>query len=94
MKDYYDLYMFVQLKWDDINKEVLYQVVRNTSKKRGTTNDIDNSEEIIKKIEEDDHIKNLWTDYQNKYNYAKDIKFIDVINAIKVISQIVIPVNV
>ena len=42
MKDYYDLYMFVQLKWDDINKEVLYQVVRNTSKKRGTTNDIDN----------------------------------------------------
>lgn len=94
MKDYYDLYMFVQLKWDDINKEVLYQAVRNTSKKRGTTNDIDNSEEIIKKIEEDDHIKNLWTDYQNKYNYAKDIKFIDVINAIKVISQIVIPVNV
>lgn len=94
MKDYYDLYMFVQLKWDDINKEVLYQVVRNTSKKRGTTNDIDNSEEIIKKIEEDNHIKNLWTDYQNKYNYAKDIKFIDVINAIKVISQIVIPVNV
>ena len=94
MKDYYDLYMFVRLKLDDINKEVLYQAVRNTSKKRGTTNDIDNSEEIIKKIEEDDHIKNLWTDYQNKYNYAKDIKFIDVINAIKVISQIVIPVNV
>lgn len=59
MKDYYDLYMFVQLKWDDINKKVLYQVVRNTSKKRGTTNDIDNSEEIIKKIEEDNHIKNL-----------------------------------
>jgi len=94
MKDYYDLYMFVKLKFDDINKEVLYQAVRNTSKKRGTTNDIDNSEEIIKKIEEDDHIKNLWTDYQNKYNYAKDIKFTDVINAIKVISQIVIPVNV
>lgn len=94
MKDYYDLYMFVQLKWDDINKEVLYQAVRNTSKKRGTTNDIDNSEEIIKKIEEDDHKKDLWTDYQNKYNYAKDIKFTDVINAIKVISQIVIPVNV
>lgn len=94
MKDYYDLYMFVRLKLDDINKKVLYQAVRNTSKKRGTTNDIDNSEEIIKKIEEDDHIKNLWTDYQNKYNYAKDIKFTDVINAIKVISQIVIPVNV
>ncbi len=23
MKDYYDLYMFVHLKWDDINKDTL-----------------------------------------------------------------------
>ncbi len=84
MKDYYDLYMFVNLKWDNINKEVLYQ----------TVNDIDNSEEIIKKIEEDDHIKSLWIDYQNKYNYAKDIEFEDVINAIKIISQIVTPVSI
>lgn len=94
MKDYYDLYMFVKLKWDNINKEILYQAVRNTSMKRKTINDIDNSEEIIKKIEEDDRIKNLWSDYQNKYNYAKDIEFKNVINAIKVISQIVTPVSV
>ena len=94
MKDYYDLYMFVRLKLDDINKEVVLQVVSNTSKKRGTTNDTDNSEEMIITSEQDDHIKNLWTDYQYKYNYAKYIKFTDVINAIKVISQIVIPVIV
>lgn len=94
MKDYYDLYMFVRLKWDDINKEVLYQAVRNTSKKRGTTNDIDNSVENIKKIEEEDHIRILWTNYQNKYDYAKNIDFEDVMVAIKVVSEIVIPVGV
>lgn len=93
MKDYYDLYMFVNLKWDKINKETLYQAVMNTSKKRKTTNDIDNSESIIKKIEENDHIRSLWTDYQNKYDYAKDIEFEDVISAIKVINKIVIPVS-
>ncbi|MDD2504678.1 MAG: nucleotidyl transferase AbiEii/AbiGii toxin family protein [Bacilli bacterium] len=93
MKDYYNLYMFVNLKWDNINKGTLYQAVRNTSKKRETTNDIDNSEKIIKKIEEDDHIRSLWTNYQNKYDYAKDIEFEDVISAIKVINEIVIPVS-
>lgn len=93
MKDYYDLYMFVNLKWNDINKDVLYQAIRNTSKKRETTNDIDNSEENIKKIEEDNHIRNLWVDYQNKYDYAKDIEFEDVIVAIKIISDIIVPVS-
>lgn len=93
MKDYYDLHMFVNLKWDKINKGTLYQAVMNTSKKRETTNDIDNSESIIKKIEENDHIRSLWTDYQNKYDYAKDIEFEDVISAIKVINKIVIPVS-
>lgn len=93
MKDYYDLYMFVNLKWDDIDKDVLYQAIRNTSKKRETTNDIDNSQENIKKIEEDNHIRNLWFDYQNKYDYAKDIEFEDVIVAIKIISDIIVPVS-
>lgn len=93
MKDYYDLYMFVNLKWNYINKDVLYQAIRNTSKKRETTNDIDNSEENIKKIEEDNHIRNLWVDYQNKYDYAKDIEFEDVIVAIKIISDIIVPVS-
>lgn len=93
MKDYYDLYMFVNLKWNDINKDVLYQAIRNTSKKRETTNDVDNSEENIKKIEEDNHIRNLWIDYQNKYDYAKDIEFEDVIVAIKIISDIIVPVS-
>lgn len=93
MKDYYDIFMFVNLKLDEINRNVLYQAIRNTSEKRETTDDIDNSEKIIKKIEEDDHIRNLWTNYQNKYNYAKDIEFEDVISAIKVINEIVIPVS-
>ncbi|MFA6752918.1 MAG: hypothetical protein WCR93_01425 [Bacilli bacterium] len=60
---------------------------------RETTNDIDNSEENIKKIEEDNHIRNLWVDYQNKYDYAKDIEFEDVIVAIKIISDIIVPVS-
>ncbi len=34
VKDYYDLYMFVNLKWNDINKETLRKAIINTSKNR------------------------------------------------------------
>ena len=36
MKDYYDLYMFVNLKWNDINKDTLRKAIINTSKARET----------------------------------------------------------
>ena len=36
MKDYYDLYMFVNLKWNYINKETLRKAIINTSKNRET----------------------------------------------------------
>lgn len=36
MKDYYDLYMLVNLKWDDINKETLKKAIFNTFKNRDT----------------------------------------------------------
>lgn len=31
MKDYYDLYMFVNLKWNDIDKTILRKAIFNTS---------------------------------------------------------------
>ena len=92
MKDYYDLYMFVNLKWNDINKETLRKAIINTSKARETLDYIDNASKYIELISDDSRLKSLWNSYQNNYEYAKDIEFVDTINAIKVISEIVVPV--
>ena len=92
MKDYYDLYMFVNLKWNDINKETLRKAIINTSKARETLDYIDNTNKYIELISDDSRLKLLWNSYQNNYEYAKDIEFVDTINAIKVISEIVVPV--
>ena len=92
MKDYYDLYMFVNLKWNDINKETLRKAIINTSKARETSDYIDNASKYIELISDDSRLKSLWNSYQNNYEYAKDISFKDTINAIKVISEIVVPV--
>ena len=92
MKDYYDLYMFVNLKWNDINKDTLRKAIINTSKARETLDYIDNANKYIELISDDSRLNLLWNSYQNNYEYAKDIEFEDTINAIKVISEIVVPV--
>lgn len=94
MKDYYDLYMFVNLKWNDINKETLRKAIINTFKARETLDYIDNTSKYIELISDDSRLKSLWNSYQNNYEYAKDIEFEDTINAIKIISEIIIPVVV
>ena len=94
MKDYYDLYMFVNLKWSDINKEILKKAIINTSTERETLDYIDNASNYIELISDDSRLKSLWNNYQNNYEYAKDIEFEDTINAVKTISEIVTPIEV
>ena len=94
MKDYYDLYMFVHLKWDDINKDTLRKVIFNTSEARETLDYINNANKYIELISDDSRLKALWNSYQNNYEYVKDIKFVDAINAIKIINAMIVPISV
>lgn len=88
MKDYYDLYMFVNFKWSDINKNILKKAILNTTKNRETIDYIDNSSEYIELISNDSRLKTLWINYQKNYEYAKEIAFEDTIKAIKVIDEL------
>lgn len=94
MKDYYDLYMFVNLKWNDIDKTILRKAIFNTSEKRETLNYIENADKYIELINEDSKLKSLWKNYQNNYAYAKDILFENTIAAIKVINGVIVPAKV
>lgn len=94
MKDYYDLYMFVNLKWNDIDKTILRKAIFNTSEKRETLNYIENADKYIELINEDSKLKSLWKNYQNNYAYAKDISFENTIASIKVINGVIVPAKV
>jgi len=94
MKDYYDLYMFVNLKWDDINKDTLRKAIINTAKNRETLDYIDDASKYIELISDDSRLKSLWNSYKSNYDYAKDIEFVDTIKAIKIISEIVESVGI
>lgn len=88
MKDFYDLYMFVNLKWDSINKSVLKEAINNTAKRRESENFIKDSSKYIEFIEDDETLKSLWKNYMSNYEYAKDISYENTIKAIKEINNI------
>ena len=90
MKDYYDIHMFVQLKWNEINKDTLKVAIRNTAKSRNTEEYINNSNEYISLIESDNEMKNMWEKYQNNFPYASNIKFDEIIESIKKINDVFI----
>lgn len=90
LKDYYDLYMFVKLKWNEVNFEKLKAALKNTSKHRGTENMMKKSTEYINLIAMDNNMKKLWNNYSKNYEYANCISFEDVIEALKVVNEIVI----
>ena len=89
MKDYYDLYMFVSLKWNIIDKITLKEAIYNTSKNRGTLDYMNSVNSYIDLISDDSRLKSLWNNYRRTYEYAKEISYDDTIKAIKIISEYV-----
>ena len=89
MKDYYDLFMFVSLKWNNINKITLKEAIYNTSKNRGTLDYMNSVNSYIDLISDDSRLKSLWNNYRKTYEYAKEISYDNTIKAIKVISEYV-----
>ena len=89
MKDYYDLFMFVSLKWNNINKITLKEAIYNTSKNRGTLDYMNSVNSYIDLISDDSRLKSLWNNYRRTYEYAKEISYDDTIKAIKIIGEYV-----
>ena len=90
MKDYYDLYMFTTTKWNNINKKILVKAINNTCNCRDTIESLKDSSYYINLIKEDENLKKLWSDYQSKNEYAKNITFEDTIDAINKINDLLL----
>ncbi len=89
MKDFYDLFMLVKTKWNDIDKNVLILAIKNTSIKRGTDKLIERSTDLIGLLENDSVMIKLWYNYRDNYRYAENISYDDLINAIKTINDLI-----
>ena len=91
IRDFYDLYMLTHLDKKNINSKMLIAAIKETSKHRGTfdiINDRNVVEDVINSIQNDNSLKEQWNKYQRSYDYAKDIKYEQLIDSIIAIKEI------
>lgn len=94
MKDFYDLYYFVNSKWNEIDKDILNKAIKTTFENRGTLEDLENISNIVIKLAGDKQMQALWKDYQTKHKYTENIEYESTIEAIKVIENDILFSNV
>ena len=87
-KDFYDLYMLMNKHKKDVNNKNLVKAIENTFNKRNTEFNIDNFKEIVELLEDSNVLKRVFTDYQSKLEYTKEVIFDDTINSINEIISI------
>lgn len=83
MRDFYDIHVLNCIYGNDIDKSVLREAVYCTSGKRGSVHLLVEAMEVFEDIREDREMQNRWKRYQDKFNYANDISWEDVIGSLK-----------
>ena len=81
-RDYYDIHIIRQLKWQNINHDSLRAALTATAQNRNTLSLMDQYPEILQTIEVSDIMNSHWLGYKNQFDYAKDIQFKDVCTSI------------
>ena len=90
MRDFYDIYILQKLHGEQLNKEILWNALVATARKRGTLEQIESGDirEILNEIETSSVMENLWKAYQKNYSYAVDISWHIVMESVRYLYQI------
>ena len=81
-KDFYDLYIIHKLKWEEIDKKNLTEAFINTCNYRETPFSKEEAFKILNQIKNSQVMISRWEQYKKKNEFAKDINFDIVIEAI------------
>ena len=89
MRDFYDIYILQKLHGEQLNKEILWNALVATARKRGTLDLIESNEirEILNEIETSSVMENLWKTYQKNYSYAVDVSWYIIMEFIRDLYQ-------
>lgn len=79
-RDYYDAYILSVTQ--EYDSEVFAEALDATAAHRGTTEQISDTDNILKNISENAELRDMWEKYRRQFAYAKDISFKMIIKAL------------
>ena len=87
MRDYYDLYEFYKLYETTIDYGVLAEAVRATSDKRETTELFEDALVRLTTLGADSTLQRLWNGYRQKYSYAEQLEWEQIMQSVKTLFE-------
>lgn len=83
MKDYYDIYYILNNLYDDIDTRILRKAIQETFNRRNSMENLKDYMKIIDSIKDNSTINELWKSYKNKYKYASNVDFKNILDIIE-----------
>ena len=85
MRDFYDIFALEQSQSHNIDKSVLKTAFSNTSDQRGSAAVMADMGLILDEVESSPEMMALWENYQRKFEYAADIGWSEVMQAVRML---------
>ena len=91
MRDFYDIYILQKLYVEQLSKDVLWDALVATAKKRETLEQIETEDidEVFDEIQSSSVMENLWKAYQRNYSYSADIPWHTIMKSIRTLYEII-----
>ncbi len=91
MRDFYDIYILQKLYGEQLSKDVLWDALVATAKKRETFGqiEVEDIDEVFDEIQSSSVMENLWKAYQRNYSYAADIPWHTIMKSIRTLYEII-----
>ena len=91
MRDFYDIYILQKLYGEKLSKDVLWDALVATAKKRETLEQIETEDidEVFDEIQSSSVMENLWKAYQRNYSYSADIPWHTIMKSIRTLYEII-----
>lgn len=83
MRDFYDIYILKKLYETEISKPLLQDALEATAQTRGSMELLSHAELSLNEIENSDDMRKRWLSYQSHYEYAQNISWDAVMEAVK-----------
>jgi len=82
-RDFYDVYILLTTRISDIDKDELRRAISRKAEERNSVGYMENYRKYITDIAESPDVLKIWNAYKEKYAYANDIEFFDIMICIE-----------
>jgi predicted nucleotidyltransferase component of viral defense system len=91
MRDFYDIYTLLSIYEKKIDGDILLKAFTSTCNKRGTDNLSELAYDTLEKLRDNIDLQKYWKSYQQKYTYASEISYEDIMHSLEKIANKIIP---